>query len=933
MAMKPSENLINAIAQYQAGNQDAFEIIYHESLGYVTQSVLNVLHKTVGNPSDSMRQDIIQDTYLTIATKLSELRNPDSFLQWAGRIATHNAERTWQRDAAHTPVDLAEEDLAQEPASSDFIPEDILENQETQRIIRQMIDDLPVNQYLCILEYYYNGLKEAEVAQKLDMPLNTVKTNLSRAKKKLRLVIEDTEKKEGIRLHSMAWLLLVLYRRDIRDLVVSEAERLALWKRIQPQLPVSTTASGVAAASAATAKAGSSGLFGSLALKIGAVAMAASVAMGSAVAIWQNLEQNDPPTVVITESTLAADPTEEMPTAEDVTEEVTTPPTEPVVTIHLSPEELDQLSAAINHLAVYNRDATYVHWVYEPSQQTYDVVYQTLSNAVIDAQDTPLNVADLQGDYSISVADASTFLEGVFGNAPADLSTYCDGAFFFNDGKTMSHYFLPGDVYTSAKILTAERIDSQNIRIFAARFRNDSMGSGEVSHYYAVSAHRNPDSYMGWTFSEAFCFSDPAYLPESDSSDLSQGLDCVPDSGFSEAIFLGVKDTEESADGYLTEAEAARFAEAYWEVDPGEYYGEDRRSKDAVIYVFGEDIDENNIPYYEFRWCYESGGYVHTIDFVNISKIDGQVLNPHNESVPETDVEDVTLSSVPEDTQSQSAQHSGKTVSVSRISQKTEYNYDGSILTDTEYSYNQNGQILESITRDAAGSISARSKHIYDAQGRLIRMVEVNRGYTPLWIEYTYDPDTGLLANEQYCDENGNPLKQKNTYYYTYTGKIRSKYVYDAEGKISADYSYSYDEQDNMIRCDYSVDNKFRSETCVYDQQNRLIQKTIRRHSGEYIFPDAGKVISTTKYTYLNDGRLDTEIIYDEDGTLRESYFWTYTKNGSSCEYTEGDGTGTTTYDQHGNILSHVYNEGIVGVELEYSYIYTTMRVSKDFAD
>lgn len=250
-----------------------------------------------------------------------------------------------------------------------------------------------------------------------------------------------------------------------------------------------------------------------------------------------------------------------------------------------------------------------------------------------------------------------------------------------------------------------------------------------------------------------------------------------------------------------------------------------------------------------------------------------------------------------------------------------------------EYTYDQNGQILESITRDADGSISSRSKHVYDAQGRMTRKVEANRGYSTQWVEYTYDPDSGLLVKEQFCHENGNATQEKIVYKYTNTGKLMSRYVYDAEGKISADYSYSYDERDNMTRCEYSVGNTFWSETCEYDQQNRLIRKTVRRHSDDVIFPDVGTVTSTTVYTYLKDGRLDTETTYDQDGSIREAYCWTYQKNGSSCEVSGEDGTGTITYDQYGNELSYVVYDGIVGVEQRSSYVYTTMRVPQAFSD
>ena len=84
MIIQPNQELTQAIARYQNGDMAAFDIIYYNSLPYITKCVLNVLNRTAPGASEELRQDIIQDTYMTIADKLNTLQAPGAFFQWAG---------------------------------------------------------------------------------------------------------------------------------------------------------------------------------------------------------------------------------------------------------------------------------------------------------------------------------------------------------------------------------------------------------------------------------------------------------------------------------------------------------------------------------------------------------------------------------------------------------------------------------------------------------------------------------------------------------------------------------------------------------------------------------------------------------------------------------------------------------------------------------
>lgn len=299
MAIQTSSKLIQAVREYQAGCNEAFDTIYYESAPYITTCVLSVLHKTVGNVSDDLQQDILQDTYLTIAQKLWELNNPAAFLQWAGRIATHTAQRTWQKDARRYAMEISDEDMTLEVMDESFIPEDILMNREKQQMVRRLLQELPTNQYMCVVEYFYNGLKEREIADKLEMPVNTVKTNLSRAKKKLRTVIETKVQAAGIQYQDMAWLLLLLLQGDVHTLVIPATQHQMLLSSLHAKLgfgaaaTATASAAGVGGASASASAGGASSSASAaaaaggktVATKAAAIALAGTLTAGAAIGI------------------------------------------------------------------------------------------------------------------------------------------------------------------------------------------------------------------------------------------------------------------------------------------------------------------------------------------------------------------------------------------------------------------------------------------------------------------------------------------------------------------------------------------------------------------------------------------------------------------------------------------------------------------------
>lgn len=84
------------------------------------------------------------------------------------------------------------------------MPEDIMQNKESQRLVREILHGLPVLQYKMIVAYYYNESSIKEISEVFDVPEGTVKTNLFRARAEIKAQVEELGRKQGIKFYTVA---------------------------------------------------------------------------------------------------------------------------------------------------------------------------------------------------------------------------------------------------------------------------------------------------------------------------------------------------------------------------------------------------------------------------------------------------------------------------------------------------------------------------------------------------------------------------------------------------------------------------------------------------------------------------------------------------------------------------------------------------------
>ena len=265
-----TQELINAVRNYQNGDTAAFDTLYRLSCRYLYVCIWKVL----GNEEES--RDVLQETYMDIASSIRELKQAEAFLAWASVIANRKCYAHIRKNKNEVLVDMEDELFGNLEADEEFIPENVMQDLEKQRLIREIIDGLNEMQRLCVISYYYEGKKQEEIAQELDIPLNSVKSHLLRAKEKIKKEVLVMEKEQGTRLYSFAPLLLLLLNEDTVQCVLPESLREA----VMAQVGVSTKTSAGAAVSGTAGKAVQTKII------IGAVAVA--VALGGSAFLFRH---------------------------------------------------------------------------------------------------------------------------------------------------------------------------------------------------------------------------------------------------------------------------------------------------------------------------------------------------------------------------------------------------------------------------------------------------------------------------------------------------------------------------------------------------------------------------------------------------------------------------------------------------------------------
>lgn len=136
--------------------------------------------------------DVLQDSWLGVARGLHRLEDPRAFRRWAYTIVTRTAAdhlRDRPREGTQ-PNDRLDETLS--PAAADS--EEAADRDEAVRVLRGAIARLEAADRTLVSLRYLEGFELWEIASVLGLPEGTVKSRLHRVRKRLKELLERTER-------------------------------------------------------------------------------------------------------------------------------------------------------------------------------------------------------------------------------------------------------------------------------------------------------------------------------------------------------------------------------------------------------------------------------------------------------------------------------------------------------------------------------------------------------------------------------------------------------------------------------------------------------------------------------------------------------------------------------------------------------------------
>jgi len=175
-----TQRMEDALARVARGDRSAFEVIVREHQAMVFGMAYYFLH------DGSRAEDIAQEVFLRLYQNLASIVSPAHLVHWLRKVTSRCCIDATRKDPPDRQMSLEE---APEPAEARGVADHLL-SQRLQRLVAS----LPGNARMVIILRYQEELELAEIAEILEVPINTVKSRLQRSlatlREKLAAVLE-----------------------------------------------------------------------------------------------------------------------------------------------------------------------------------------------------------------------------------------------------------------------------------------------------------------------------------------------------------------------------------------------------------------------------------------------------------------------------------------------------------------------------------------------------------------------------------------------------------------------------------------------------------------------------------------------------------------------------------------------------------------------
>mgnify|MGYP001134072003 CR=1 FL=1 len=175
------------VTQIQHGDAEAME----EIVKRFSNKVYNLAFHLTRDASAA--EEIMQEVFLTVISKIHTLTNEAYFATWLYRVTTNAAYGFLRKEKKFSELTSVDDIDNEKSVTYDWstLPDDVLLSEESRTMLRDSIDTLPETMRSVVIMKDVEGLKNEDIAQALGLTVPAVKSRLHRGRTILRKILSD----------------------------------------------------------------------------------------------------------------------------------------------------------------------------------------------------------------------------------------------------------------------------------------------------------------------------------------------------------------------------------------------------------------------------------------------------------------------------------------------------------------------------------------------------------------------------------------------------------------------------------------------------------------------------------------------------------------------------------------------------------------------
>jgi len=173
------------LEQLQGANPAALEAViyrYHEPVFRYIARLVRHSH---------LAEDLTQECFTRVCVAVRDRRLPNKLRPWIYRIATNLCKDQWKKASYRSEVSVDDRQLLDAPDDNTITS--ILARQWDREEVIRVLMLLDEDSRSIVILRYYEDLKLQEIAEIMELPLNTTKWKLYQALKRMAHKLEDGE--------------------------------------------------------------------------------------------------------------------------------------------------------------------------------------------------------------------------------------------------------------------------------------------------------------------------------------------------------------------------------------------------------------------------------------------------------------------------------------------------------------------------------------------------------------------------------------------------------------------------------------------------------------------------------------------------------------------------------------------------------------------